>query len=110
MAGEQEQTGGPGRGRDGEIVEDGCQRVNGARTGPLSLPRTHVSFFSKPGVGRKRRLQTLLLGCCVQFFIYSWLPGGLLRRVIALYLQVLNESSLQKHSNLLVKQRHFCSG
>lgn len=44
--------GGLGRERDGEIVEDGSQRVHGARTGPLSVPRTHVSFSNKVLDGR----------------------------------------------------------
>lgn len=40
VAGEQQQAGGEG---GAELVEDGSQRVHGARTDPLSLSRTHVS-------------------------------------------------------------------
>lgn len=40
VAGEQQEAGG---GRGAELVEDGSQRVHGARTESLSLSRTHVS-------------------------------------------------------------------
>lgn len=74
--GSRNRLGGPGRERDGEIVEDGSQRVHGGRTGPLSLPRTHVSFTfpltevfgGRPQMrsrGSQACFHKLLLGCCV---------------------------------------------
>lgn len=81
VAGEQAQTGGAGKGERRRDSRGWEPTSPWSKDRPPVCPKNTCEFF-KQGVGRKT---TLLLGCCVQFFIYSWLPGGLLCSINTLY-------------------------